>query len=275
MVDTPRPQAPLGDFETTALAENHVLIRHSYVLEQDFGMAMRRIVITKHRQRANDFHPRRIGGHQHHRMLLVAWPFRVGQAHEDHHLAARVAGAGGPPLAAIDHPLVTVTHSGGGHVGGVRRGDVRLGHGERRTDLAAQQWLQPLALLRFAAIAHQHLHVAGVRRRTVERLWPKQRAAHDFRQRGVFQVAQAGAVFRLGQEQVPQPFGAGLGLELFHDRGGLPAVALGDLTLEHRFGGVDIGVHERADALAQCLDLGRIGEIHRGYLHGSEYMGRA
>ncbi|MNN77293.1 hypothetical protein D3C81_1937460 [compost metagenome] len=36
-----------------------------------------------------------------------------------------------------------------------------------------------------------------------------------------------------------------------------------------------MSIHERGDALAQCLDLGRIGEIHRGYLHGSEYMGQS
>ena len=45
----------------------------------------------------------------------------------------------------------------------------RLGHAEGRTDFAAQQRFQPLALLRLAAVAHQHFHVAGIRRRAVER----------------------------------------------------------------------------------------------------------
>src|SRR5690606_15535654 len=116
---------PLGDLETAALAEDHVFVRHPYVLEEDFGVAVGGIVIAEHRQWPDDLHPGRIGGHQHHRMLLVAWPLRIGQAHEDHDLATRVTGAGGPPLAAVDHPFVTVTHGGGGHVGGVRRGHVR------------------------------------------------------------------------------------------------------------------------------------------------------
>ncbi|MNP34077.1 hypothetical protein D3C76_1273490 [compost metagenome] len=114
----------------------------------------------------------------------------------------------------------------------------------------------------FVGVAHQHFHVAGVRCRAIERLGPQQRTAHDFRQRRVFEVGQAGAEFGLRQKQIPQAFCLGLELELFHDRRRLPAVALGDLALEHRFGGIDVGVHERGHALTQFLHLGRISEIH-------------
>ncbi len=275
MVNAPWAEPPLGDLEAAALAQDHVVVGHPHVFKQHFSVAMGSIVVAEYRQRPDNLHPGGIGGHQHHRVLLVARAFGVGQAHEDHHLATRVAGTGSPPLAAVDYPFVTVTDSRGGHVGGVRRGYIRFGHGECRADLAPQQRLEPLALLRLAAIAHQHFHVAGVRCRTVEWLRAQQRTPHDLGQRRVFQVAQAGTVLRLGQEQVPQPFGAGLGLEFLHDCGGLPAVTLRDLALEYRLGGVNMGVHERCNTFTQCLDLGRIGEIHQGYLHGSKYMGRA
>ena len=46
---------------------------------------------------------------------------------------------GRPPLAAVDHVLVAVAVDPGGDVGGVGGGDLRLGHAERRADLAVQQ----------------------------------------------------------------------------------------------------------------------------------------
>ncbi|MNN82863.1 hypothetical protein D3C81_1998480 [compost metagenome] len=106
-------------------------------------------------------------------MLGVTWRVRIAQAHEDQDLAARVASAGSPPFLAVDDPLVTVTHSTGGHVSGVGGRDVRLGHGEGRADLATQQGFEPTLLLLFVGVTHQHFHVAGVRRRAVERLWPQ------------------------------------------------------------------------------------------------------
>ncbi len=223
---------------------------------------MGRVVVAEHRQWAQDLETGRIHGHQNHRVLLVTWRIRVGQAHEDHHLAARVAGARSPPLAAVDHPLVTLAHGAGLHVGGIRRSHARLGHAEGRADLAAQQGLEPLLLLRLAAIAHQHFHVAGIGRRAVEGLRAEPRTAHDFRQRRVFGVGQAGTQLGFRQEQVPQPFGPGLGLQFLDDGGGLPAIALAHLLVEDFLGGVDMRVHERLNALAQLLNLGGIGEIH-------------
>ncbi|MND63133.1 hypothetical protein D3C80_544350 [compost metagenome] len=130
MVNASRAKAPLGNLETTPLTQQHVLVRHSHVLEQHFGMAMGSVVVTEHRQWPDDFHPGGIGGHQNHRMLLVTRAVRVAQPHEDHDLAARIAGTGGPPLAAIDHPLVALADSAGGHVGGIGRRHIRLGHGK-------------------------------------------------------------------------------------------------------------------------------------------------
>ena len=62
-------------------------------------------------------------------------------------LQSRVHRAGDPPLAPVDHVVVAVALDAGGDVGGVGGGHLRLGHRERRADLARQQRLQPLLLL--------------------------------------------------------------------------------------------------------------------------------
>ena len=49
MVNTAWAKAALSDLETAALAQQHVLVRHTNVFQQDFGMAVRRIVVAKHR----------------------------------------------------------------------------------------------------------------------------------------------------------------------------------------------------------------------------------
>ena len=116
--------------------------------------------------------------------------------------------------------------------------------------------------MRFAAVANQHLHVAGVRRRAIECLRAKARAAHDFSQRRVFSVGQASAQLGIWQKQVPQPLGFCLGLEFLDDGGRLPAVTLCDLLIEDLFGGIDVSIHERLHALSQLLNLRGVGEIH-------------
>ncbi|MNQ78174.1 hypothetical protein D3C85_930770 [compost metagenome] len=252
----------MSDFEAASFAQQDVFVRHPDVFKQHFGVTMRRIVVTEHRQRTHNLHAGGIDRHQNHRVLGVAWRVRIAQPHENQDFAAWVASTRGPPFLAVDHPLITIAHRTGGHVGGIGGRHVRFGHGECRANLAAQQGFEPALLLFFVGITHQHFHVAGVRCRAVERLWPQQRAAHDFRQRRVFEVGQPGTQFGLRQKQIPQAFGLGLEFQFFHDRRRLPAIALGDLALEHGFGGIDVGVHERCYALTQFLNLGRISEIH-------------
>ncbi|OHC69937.1 MAG: hypothetical protein A3H93_00415 [Rhodocyclales bacterium RIFCSPLOWO2_02_FULL_63_24] len=92
------------------------------------------------------------------------------------------------------------------------------------------------------------------------------RAAHDFAQRRVFEVGQSGAAFGLRQEQIPQPGGAGLVLQLLHDHRRHPGIALGavgpDLGVEHILVRIDVRIHEGVHALLQVLDLGGVVEIH-------------
>ena len=75
-----------------------------------------------------------------------------------------------PPLAAVDHVLVAVPLDPGRDVGGVRGGDVGLGHAERRPDLAVEQRPEPASCCCSGAELGQQFHVAGVRRGAVQRL---------------------------------------------------------------------------------------------------------
>ncbi len=78
------------------------------------------------------------------------------------------------PLVHHLRPLITYSSPSrsiaGGDVRGVAAGDLGLGHREGGTDLAVQQRLEPRPALLLGAEQVQQLHVAGVRRRAVDRL---------------------------------------------------------------------------------------------------------
>jgi hypothetical protein len=122
----------------------------------------------------------------------------VAAHHQDVDGAARVTGAAGPPLAAVDEVLVALALDARGDVGGVAGGDLGLGHRETAADLAGQQGLEPAFLLLGRAVARQHLHIAGVGGAAVEDLAGPQHMAHALGQRRVLGVAEAGAKIRVG-----------------------------------------------------------------------------
>ena len=66
------------------------------------------VVVAEHAHAALDVHAGGVPGHQDHRLLPVPLGVRVGLAHHDEDLAARVHRPGRPPLAAVDHVLVAV-----------------------------------------------------------------------------------------------------------------------------------------------------------------------
>ena len=71
---------------------------------------------------------------------------------------------------------------------------------------------------------------------------------------------------RLGKEQIPQPGGSCLRLQLFDEFGRSPARAalriFFDLPIKPLFVRINVLLHKRIDALAQLLDFGRIVELH-------------
>ena len=128
---------------------------------------------------------------------------RIGHAHHNQDGAARIAGTGNPPFAAVQDIVVSVRADTERDIGGIGRGHLRFGHGKGGTDLAAQQGRQPFGFLIGIAEVRQDFHVAGVRRVAVEHFRSPQHAPHLLGHRRIVPVAQAGTVFGIGQEQIP------------------------------------------------------------------------
>ncbi len=205
-------------------------------------------------------------GHEDHALAPVTLGVGIRDAHDDQQLAARGHRAGRPPLAAVDDVVVAVALDPRGDVRGVRGRHLGLGHGERRAHPALEHRAQPPLLLLGRPEQGQELHVAGVRRRAVDRLGRDPRvAARDLRQRRVLQVRQAGAVLvGAREEEVPESPPTRLGLELLHDRRRRPRVGGGmGLLPEARLRGVHAVVHEGEELPLQRLGRLVEREIHR------------
>jgi hypothetical protein len=214
-------------------------------------------------QVANHLDPRRVERDENHAVAPVRIGLGVADAQDDRELAARVAGAGAPPLAAADHVLVAVAADAGGEIRRVAGGDVGFGHPEARSDLAVEERDEPALLLLGCAEVDEEFHVPGVRRRAVERLRGNMRAAAgDLRQGRVLEVAQARTPALVGEKQVPQPALAGPRLELLDDRRERMGIALPALLGVHRLGRVDVAVHEVEQFLPELLRAFGVREVH-------------
>ena len=262
----PGPSRPCDTSKPRPTPEDQVLLGYARVGELDVHVAVRGVIVAVHLHTAQDVDALGAGRHQDLRVALVLLRRRVGADHDDVDLAARVAGAGGEPLLAVEHPLVAVELGVHGDVGGVGGGHPRLGHDVGRADLAVEQGLQPLLLVLGRAVALQHLHVAGVGGGAIEGLRRQPRPAHLLGQIGVLDGGQAVALFAFGQPEVPQAALARLGLEafanLFLPFGVRPAVTFADLGLVFMLQRHDLLAHHGAHLLHQRLHLGRHPEIH-------------
>ena len=89
------------------------------------------------------------------------------------------------------------------------------------------------------------------------------RAAHDLAQRRVFQIREPGAVLALRQEQIPQARRARLGLQLFDDSGGLPAVIRIEFVRVALFVRINVLVHEGLQPFLERFDFVGKFEIHK------------
>ena len=266
VVDAARPEAKLRDLEATAFAEQDVVLRHAHVGEADVHVAVGCVVAAEHFHRADDLDPGGVDRHEDLALLLVGVGVRAGAHHRDHDLAARIAGARDVELLAVDHPFVAVEHGRGLDLLGVAAHDAGLGHRVGRADLAAQQRLEPALLLLRGAHPLEHLHVAGVGRRAVEALAGQTVLAEFDGDVGVVEVAQALAGVGVGQEEVPQALGTGLGLhgvEQF-ELARRPAPAIGPALTEavELLGDrVDLVADECPHGLEQRADLVRHPQV--------------
>src|SRR5207248_2781564 len=103
MMDAAGTQPALRDLEAAPFAEEDVFDRYPHILELDLGVAVRRVVVAEHRKRTNDGDPRGVARYQDHRLLLVAGCVRVGLAHQNEYLAARIHRPRGPPFPRVDN----------------------------------------------------------------------------------------------------------------------------------------------------------------------------
>ena len=269
VVDAARPKATLGDLEATAQARNHIAGRHAHIVEMHLAVAVWRVIVAEDRQHAFDLDAGRVQRHQHHRVLAVAAQALVGrEAHEDADLAAWVAHAGAPPLLAVDDDVVAVEQGRRLHVGGIAAGDIRLGHEEHAADITGQQRREPLGLLLLGAVFPQHFHVAGVGRVAVEQLRGHEAAAGFFGDRSVFKHAQSATQLGVGQEEIPQAFGLGLGFQRLDMFGDFPLrpvaanIAVVDAIPVLLLDRQDVFLDEMTHPLDDVLALGAGLEVH-------------
>ena len=199
MMHAPRCQTTLCNFEPPALTQQQVIDRHPHVSEGDFSMADRRVVVAKRGQRTQHFDTRRVFRHQD--LGLLKMSVRVvgiALAHDDKNLAALVRGTRDKPLMAVQHPLIAFSSNIELNIGRVTGGDLRLRHGVGRANFSREQWRQPLGLLRLGPELHEHFHVSGIGRITVEYLRRPDDAAHLLRQWRIVQKAHTAMIAVLG-----------------------------------------------------------------------------
>src|SRR3546814_13547668 len=82
-MDSAWPQSPLSNFKAAPLAEQHILDRNANILQLDFAMTMRRIVIAKHRKHSQNLNPRRVERQEDHDLLSMARGIRIGLSNEN------------------------------------------------------------------------------------------------------------------------------------------------------------------------------------------------
>ncbi len=248
VVDAAGAEAALGDLEASAFAEEQVRGGDADVGEREFAVAVGQVVVAVNGEEALDLHAWGIEGDKDHGLLLVARRGGIRPAHEDGEFGAGIAGAGGPPFAAIEDVFVAVASDGGGDVCGIRGGDAGLRHAEDGADIGVAEGGEPGGLLGGGAVAGEDLHIAGIGRGAVEDLRGPGDSAHDFAEGGVFEIGEAA----IGKEEIPEAGGAGFGLEAGEVFGG-----------EAGFERVDVLVHERFEAVLPGEGLGSGGEVHR------------
>ena len=203
---------------------------------------------------------------------------QVGLAHHDGDLAAGIADARRPPFAAVDDIVIAIALDAGFDVGGVGGRDRGFRHQEGGADFAIHQRPQPLPLVLPGAVAHQHLHVAGIRCGAIEHFRSPADVAHFLGQRRIFEIGQPRTaefvVLMRGRrhEHVPEPFGPRLLLQLLDDRDHLPARPRFVLLAVDGDGGPDMLGHERLHTAEPFFLTIRHVEVHWAFLtFGQEF----
>jgi hypothetical protein len=237
-VYAPRPKAALSDLEAASFAEQHVGSGHAHVAEDHFGGSVRNAVESKYRKGQHHLDTGRVHGDKDHRLLPV--PVRiagVGLTHED---AIRQRGS---VALVVNHlwPL-TIQESPS------RRIELSMFvaslEATAGADPAGEQGAQPLILLRWRPVSHEHFHVAGVWRRAIEDLRCQVRPAHCLAKRRIFDVGKPGATAAVRQKQVPQAFALRQRLQFLNARIDLLQTEFLGLTVKTLLVRINVRAHE-------------------------------
>jgi hypothetical protein len=157
----PGPEPVLRDQEARALGAEQRLRADAHVLVADLRvpaeLAEGLLRVLHRRDVTQDVHSGRVGRDDEHRRALVGPRLRVGDRHDDQEVGDRRVG--GEPLVAVDHPAVPVSLGARAQQRRVRTRGVRLGHRERRLQVAGQQRMQPAVLLLLRAGEREDLRV--------------------------------------------------------------------------------------------------------------------
>ena len=151
-------------------------------------------------------------------------------------------------------------------IGGVGRCDRWFSHQKRRADFPIEQRLQPLLLLRWRAVFHQHFHIASVGRSAVENFRRNVATPGQLGDWRVISIGKARAKSRIGVEHVPQACRLRLVFQLVNDRRDFPTPfarpELRMLTFIGLVALIDIFIHEFGNAFEIVLTAVGIGEMH-------------
>ena len=90
-MDAAGPQAALRDLESAAFAEQNVGGGNADVGEGHLGVAVRGMIVTENGEHALDLDAGSVERDQNHRLLFMFRRRRIGFAHENRDLAARIA----------------------------------------------------------------------------------------------------------------------------------------------------------------------------------------
>ena len=195
-----RAKPSLGDGEPAPLLAEQICDRDPDVVEPYLRVPAT-VLVTEDGRLPFDMHSGTVHRDQHHRLATVRIGVGVGEPHHDGHLATTRGGARAEPFPTGDPILVTFANDAGADVGGIRAGDIGLGHREAGSNLAIQQWRQPGRFLLGGAELVEDLHVPRVWRRAVDGLgcdlWAPPR---DLGKRGVVENGQIGPELGIGEK---------------------------------------------------------------------------
>src|SRR5262249_39218802 len=261
-MDTPRPKTRLGNDKATAFFAKTMHHWYPYLVVAHLRMPAFTNII-EHGQGTHQRQSRRIEGHQKHGGTPVGRRLRVRHRHDDGDAAVGMIGIARKPLVSGDDICITVPYGACLDIGSIRTRHLWLTHGEPATNLAGQQWFEPLLLLLWSAELCQNFHVACIGRTAVKNFRADWTPSHDLCQRCIFQVGQSSPICLVGQKEVPEASSAGTLLELLDDLWMVMGIPGGsDLFVRYRFRVIDILLHKSGERVLELAHLRRGCEIH-------------